>query len=648
MRQLTRISIAAVVVFLLTGPSMCVNSLGAAEEGDLYSIGSPSAQEQYCLELVNRARMNPVESGEAIINSTNYYVQYFLNYFNVDTNLFMQQMEQLPSMQPLAFNNKLMSSANAHCEDLYTNYMRGTTGSDGSTQVERVQDQGYSVYMAVENTYSYAYGTEHGFATFEVSWGAGENAEGGMLVPPSHRNNIHYSGFREIGIGIIEGEMTRTNDQGQVESIGPQVVVQDFATQQADKPLLTGVAYFDFNTNGFYDPGEGIGGIRVDVPGSDYYAITTDSGGYTIPLEGDTTNVVEFSHAGLPTVTKPFAVESNLNEKIDLALDYQSPQILGSATPDVGMDNPYSITDVPGYSAYKVKTSLLTSYETVHNAEGAIEEWVVDISEGYPATTSDVAYAGSKSFHLAHPKDHPEDQALTLSTVLRPGEQGALEFYDYLGYATTSEVAVVEVSVDGGQWLDVWSRAGTQGSGDSSFHKRTISLEDYAGKYIQLRFRYQVVNQGNYYGDTFRGVGWYLDNIKLVNADKVTEDSAQTIDEGTGFMFNPQEPGRYSMRAAAQVSGVWLDFAPDRVVTAQGVLIEITRVSMTPAGQLEIDFELLEDGLTSFSLQRRDSVTGTWQDDEGAQLEVLSPDSSYRFTTESGDAMQGFFRVSGE
>ena len=44
------------------------------------------------------------------------------------------------------------------------------------------------------------------------------------------------------------------------------------------------MVYQDTNGNGFYDPGEGIGGIRVDVTGATFFAVTSSSGGYSVPV----------------------------------------------------------------------------------------------------------------------------------------------------------------------------------------------------------------------------------------------------------------------------------------------------------------------------------------------------------------------------
>ncbi len=58
---------------------------------------------------------------------------------------------------------------------------------------------------------------------------------------------------------------------------------------------VTGVVYQDLNSNNFYDIGEGRSGVRIDVDGSGYFALSTASGGYAVPVNADGTYNVTFS-----------------------------------------------------------------------------------------------------------------------------------------------------------------------------------------------------------------------------------------------------------------------------------------------------------------------------------------------------------------
>ena len=55
----------------------------------------------------------------------------------------------------------------------------------------------------------------------------------------------------------------------------------------ANTVFITGVAYQDNNSNGVYDPGEGIGGVTVTPNNGNWYAVTSTSGGYAIPVHAN-------------------------------------------------------------------------------------------------------------------------------------------------------------------------------------------------------------------------------------------------------------------------------------------------------------------------------------------------------------------------
>jgi len=86
--------------------------------------------------------------------------------------------------------------------------------------------------------------------------------------------------------------------------------------------------YNDANGNGFYDPGEGVGGVRVDVTGANFFAISSSSGGYSVPVPGNNSYNVTFSGGGLATNSRTVNVANSLNAKSDYVAG-------ASATPTV-------------------------------------------------------------------------------------------------------------------------------------------------------------------------------------------------------------------------------------------------------------------------------------------------------------------------
>ena len=70
---------------------------------------------------------------------------------------------------------------------------------------------------------------------------------------------------------------------------GPNVVTQDFGSREGAKANLLGVAFDDKNQNTYYDAGEGVGGVVIDIKNlatdSPDSVETWDQGGYQIELE---------------------------------------------------------------------------------------------------------------------------------------------------------------------------------------------------------------------------------------------------------------------------------------------------------------------------------------------------------------------------
>jgi hypothetical protein len=308
-------------------------------------------------------------------------------------------------------------------------------GYYGSTRQERPAAQGYpsSISAYGENVGAHAVSVEQGHAGFEVDFGGGA---GGMQSPAGHRNNIHNPAFREIGIGVIEGSNG---------TVGPQVVTQDFFTRYYnDTPFITGVVYYDLNSNLFYEAGEGIGGVTITVSGQNgliYSAtgVSAGSGGYAVPVQGDGTYQVQFSGAGLAAWTQSVTVQDSNNIKLDYRPSYSLPQITGPASPIVGQNNVYQISQVAGASAYQWSLSQCISSNFTDGAESAMGPVVFEVSPNYAVRASDLKSSGSWSYHLTQPQ--PVAQYMYLVPSFKITASSSIVFASMLGASTTGQTA---------------------------------------------------------------------------------------------------------------------------------------------------------------------------------------------------------------
>ncbi len=627
-------------------PPVILREPGPIRQGDgpnygpqqLWSIGQPSDEEQLYLEYINRSRANPPAEGARLAATTDAEVQSAYSFFEVDLGLMQSQFNAITAVPPLAMSEALLIAARLHSGDMFTNEFQGHTGSTGSTLDIRVSAQDYPYTTLAENVYSYAESAWHGHAGFNVDWGPGT---GGMQTPPGHRVNIHNSTVREVGIGVVNGVKG---------DVGPQLVTQDFGLRQGATPLVTGVVYYDFNGNQFYDVGEGIGGVTVNVPGSGYYAVTADSGGYAVPVTTNGNYAVSFAASGLGHEAVA-QVLNGQNVKVDFRPVYQPPLVSGPNPAAVNQGNPYTISTVGAATGYDWMVATLGNYTAVEGAENLANVTIVS-SAGYAVQATSPKHAGSYSFHLAHPQGTtgPVDQFIYLNTTLRPAANSELSFYKRLGWAGSAQVARAQVSTNSGSsWGDLWSQTGTNGIGESGFSQVKAALGAYAGAQLRIRFVYDFTG-GSYYPQTDEGVGLYLDTIAVSNAGVLVGTVTNSIPSGASFTFTPTALTNYLVSARARLPGRILPWGPTVQITAAPAppSIQLTGKPTLVGGQVQVDFAVTNyrAGMT-FQLYTATSPQGPWTADTTATLQTLVPNSQFRLTTTTGSAPQTFYRVRG-
>lgn len=552
------------------GAAATAEDFSASESGPLlYSIGEPTDAEQHYLELINRARANPLEEAQRFQETNDPDVLAAYQTFGVDLNLMLAQFAAISPAPPLAMNPLLTVAARRHSADMAANAFQEHTGSDGSNPGTRARDAGYDYSGVGENIFAYSTNTWYGHVGFEVDWGtsASGGSVGGMQDPPGHRNSIHNAIFREIGVGVLD-----VPAGGQV---GPQLVTQVFAHRSGSNPFVTGVVYHDLDGNGFYDAGEGIGGVTVTIPGGDYYAVTAGSGGYAVPVSGNGTYAVEFSGAGF-LESKSVAVVGGRNVKVDAVVPF-AVEVAGPATIPVGATSYFAAAEVPLAEEIRWRRVREVSYTYKEGAENGTANVLADVSPGYDLIQSEVKYAGGWAFHLVHPEPVPQYLELDRSILATAGSQ--LRFRSCLRLATEDQVARAQVSEDGGAtWTDVWSQAGNGIEGPATFSLVTRSLADFAGKEIRVRFVYDF-EWGGYYNFTDSGVGFFVDDIEVLSAFELVGEAFEELAAEEVFEFVPGIAGNYRVQAAAKTGGRWRTFGNWRTVTATAasVPVSITR-----------------------------------------------------------------------
>ena len=496
-----------------------IAALPAAAMGQtLFSFGNPSADEQAYIEMINRARANPGAEGELLADSTHPGVTGAISYYDVDRILFQSEMNALPAKPPLAPHAALTTAARGHSQWMFNNAQQVHDQPGGQTFVQRLIAAGYGYSTAGENIYSYADDAEHGHAGFEIDWGPGP---GGMQDPRGHRDNIHSGSYREIGVGVVNGTNTVNGN-----TVGPQIVTQDFGNRSNAPYYGTGVAYYDLNGNNSYDVGEGISGLTVNVSGAGYYCITADGGGWAVPLPNGTagTRTVTFSGLGV-NQTVNLIVPSNGNAKADLKLNYAPPTFLSPPLANQGQNHTFQFTQVPGATAYHY-TSTPLSAPAAENCEN-LANATATTGAGYSVVQSTVKHEGTNAWRMTFVSP-VADQFIELNTVFFGGPSSGISFRSRLGQATTAAFARVQVREEGtGTWVNVYSQQGTGTSGETSFQERSASLAAMNGKRFKVRFIFDAT--GSVYVGTGANLGWYLDAISFANVSRLETSSTGVV-----------------------------------------------------------------------------------------------------------------------
>lgn len=213
--------------------------------------------EQYMLELINRARLDPLAEAARL---------------GIDLNAGLAPGTLGPqARQVLAPNELLEASALDHSQWMLAADVFSHTGENGSSPFDRMRAAGYTNYVAAAENISWRGST--GAMNLEAAIALQHDS---LFKSAGHRTNILNGSLREIGIAQEAGVFTLEGT-----NYNSSMVTQNFGSR-ASVYFVTGVAYQDSNGDGFYSIGEGRSG--VSFAGSLGGATSTGTGGYAMQV----------------------------------------------------------------------------------------------------------------------------------------------------------------------------------------------------------------------------------------------------------------------------------------------------------------------------------------------------------------------------
>jgi hypothetical protein len=269
-------------------------------------MGIQEDREQLFLELINRARLDPM--AEAL--------RYSLPGLDLSAGTGMTITGA--AQQALAYNANLYTSATVHNRDMITANYFNHPGSDGSTPTIRIRATGYL-------TGASAWGTGENIAASRTSGPMDATAANAavlelhrlLFLSNGHRANILDQKYEDVGISALTSNAYLPSYNALVSTHNYGY----FTASANEVAQVTGVHYTDSDNNDFYSVGESAAGRTVQLlSGGTVVATTTTAaaGGYQLK-PGATGNVeVVYSGGGLTGERGASFFLGTLNVKADL------------------------------------------------------------------------------------------------------------------------------------------------------------------------------------------------------------------------------------------------------------------------------------------------------------------------------------------
>jgi len=278
-----------------------------------------TAAEQYLLELINRARLDPAAEAAR---------------YGIDLNAGLAPGQlSTASRQVLAPNVLLENAAIKHSQWMIAADIFSHTETNGSTPGSRATAAGYVWSTVGENIAWRGLITTVNFNTMI------DLQHRDLFLSAGHRVNILNGAYKEIGIAQEGGLFLYGG-----KNYNSSMITELFGTS-GSKVMLTGVAYTDTDHNNFYTIGEARAGVSFAAQGLS--TATAVAGGYTLAL---TANAAVAVTGTVGTTAFSATVDmSKGNVKLDV-VDAKTFLTSGNITLGTGLHN-VTLLGVSGLTA---------------------------------------------------------------------------------------------------------------------------------------------------------------------------------------------------------------------------------------------------------------------------------------------------------
>ena len=268
-----------------------------------------TAAEQYLLEMINRARLDP--AGEAAR-------------YGIDLNAGLAAGTiSTASKQVVAPNALLENAAVSHSKWMLAADVFSHTGSGGSSPSQRADTAGYRWTNIGENL-SWR-GTT---GTIDLN-SAITTQHQDLFLSAGHRQNMLNTTYQEVGIAQERGLFNLSGS-----TYDSSMLTELFGKPATPTAILTGVVYSDTDRNGFYSIGEGVGNASFTAAGKSVTSAV--AGGYALGLTAASAVAVS---GQVGTLSYAFTIGmANGNVKVDI-VDQNTLLSSGAVTLKLGLNN---------------------------------------------------------------------------------------------------------------------------------------------------------------------------------------------------------------------------------------------------------------------------------------------------------------------
>ena len=263
-----------------------------------------SPQEQLFVELINRARADPVAE-----------VRRNADVVTLNQDVAEDRLISSDPKQPLAPHQSLSDAMGGHLEDMLRRNYFGHDSPEGETPSDRALAAGYPVGAGENIAWS---GNSGGVDPRQEIY----DRHDGLFLSVGHRVNMMRPNWREVGPGVRYGIFTQDGSNFQSIMAGSM-----FGDRGGDS-FITGVVISDaVLANNFYDIGEGIGNATVravnTVTAEIYDAQTGPAGGYSLQVPNGTYEVTATGNK----ISRPLFVRAVHVNDANVKVDFNSSRM---------------------------------------------------------------------------------------------------------------------------------------------------------------------------------------------------------------------------------------------------------------------------------------------------------------------------------